>query len=126
MSRNARIAWLLAAIVVVIVAVVAIGPGGGSSSSPPAATSGAPLTVQVRNYKPVGGIQDLTVKKGDRVRYTVESDKPEEIHTHGYDIARDVAPGKPAKFDFKATIDGEFEVELEHHGVQIMRLTVQP
>jgi nitrous oxide reductase len=123
MSRNARIGWLVAALVVVVVAVIIIGSGGGSS---PTDGSAKPVTVQVKDFKPVGGIKELTVKKGDQVHYTVTSDQPEEIHTHGYDIAKDVAPGKPAVFDFKATIDGVFDVELEHHGVQIMSLKVEP
>jgi nitrous oxide reductase len=123
MSRNTRIGWLVAAVVVVVVAVIVIGSGGGSSSP---AGSDEPVTVQVKDFKPVGGIKELTVKKGDQVHYTVTSDQPEEIHTHGYNIAKDVAPGKPAVFDFKATIDGVFDVELEHHGVQIMSLKIEP
>ena len=37
---------------------------------------------------------------------------------------RDVAPGKPARLPFKATIPGRFEVELEDRGVQIADITV--
>jgi hypothetical protein len=123
MSRNARIGWLVAALVVAVVAVVVISSTGGSDST---ATTNGPVTVHVKDFKPVGGIQTLTLKKGETARYTVESDQAEEIHTHGYNIAKDVAPGKPAKFAFKATIDGVFDVELEHHGVQIMSLKVEP
>jgi hypothetical protein len=125
MTRNARLGWLAAAGVVAVIAIVILASSGGSSSSP-TSTSEAGITVHVKSFKPVGGIQTLTVKKGHIANYTVISDKPEEIHTHGYNIAKDVAPGKPAKFAFKATIDGVFDVELEHHGVQIMSLKVEP
>ena len=89
-------------------------------------TASAGLTIAVRDNKPVGGVQKLTVNKGDRVRFTVTADQPEEVHTHGYDIAKDVAPGKPARFDFKASIEGIFEAELEQAGVPILKLTVNP
>jgi hypothetical protein len=123
MTRSTRLIWIGAAVVVLIVAVIVIGPGGGSSSDK---TSSGPVTVDVKDFKPVGGIKTLTVKKGERAQYTVNSDQAEEIHTHGYNIAKDVAPGQPAKFDFVANIDGVFVVELEHHGVQIMSLKVTP
>jgi hypothetical protein len=125
MTRPNRLLWIGAAVVVLVIAVIVIGPGGGSDDDG-AASTGGPITVDVKDFKPVGGIKTLTVKKGQRAQYTVTSDKAEEIHTHGYDIAKDVGPGKPAKFDFVANIDGVFDVELEHHGTQIMSLKVEP
>jgi hypothetical protein len=122
MTRSTRLIWIGAAVVVLVLAVIIIKPGGGSSGD----ASTGPLTVQVKDFKPVGGIKSLTVKKGEHAQYTIDSDQAEEIHTHGYNIAKDVAPGKPAKFDFVANIDGVFVVELEHHGVQIMSLKVTP
>ena len=48
----------------------------------------------------------------------------DEVHVHGYDLSRDVAPGAPARIAFPATIPGRFEIELEDRGVQIAELTV--
>ena len=79
----------------------------------------------VVNGAPKGGIVRETVDKGDRVVLVVRSDVADEIHLHGYDIMRDVAPGKPARLPFKATIPGRFEVELEGRGVQIADITVE-
>jgi hypothetical protein len=56
----------------------------------------------------------------------VRSDVADEVHLHGYDISRDVAPGKPAQFKFNASIEGIFEIELEHRAVEIATLTVNP
>jgi hypothetical protein len=125
MTRRARIGFLLAAVVVAAVAAIVLLSSSGSST-PPIEAQSQPLQVTVRDLKPVGGIKDLTVKQGQDARYVVTSDKPEEIHTHGYNIAKEVGPGKPARFDFKATITGVFDVELEHAGIQVMRLTVEP
>jgi plastocyanin len=84
------------------------------------------LTIQVVDEKPVGGVAKLKVNKGDRIRFVVESDSTQEVHLHGYDVAKDAAPGAPAKFEVKATIEGVFEAELEDPGVQILKLTVEP
>jgi hypothetical protein len=41
----------------------------------------------------------------------VTSDAPDEIHLHGYDITRTPAPGRPARFQFRAEAEGAFEIE---------------
>ena len=64
--------------------------------------------------------------KGDGVVVLVTSDVADEVHVHGYDLMRDVAPGAPARIAFQATIPGRFEIELEDRGVQIAELTVNP
>ncbi len=84
------------------------------------------LTIQVVDEKPVGGVAKLKVKKGDQIHFIVESDSKQEVHLHGYDVAKDAAPDAPAEFDVEATIDGVFEAELEDPGVQILKLTVEP
>ena len=52
---------------------------------------------------------------------------------HGYELEKDVKPGQTAKFDFPATAEGEFEVEVHHlvngeeqTGVQVAELKVTP
>jgi hypothetical protein len=82
--------------------------------------------IVVRGLKPVDGIKRLAFRKGDTIRFTVSSDQPEEVHFHGYDVAEDVAPGRPATFAVPATIEGIFEAELEHSGTQIASITVEP
>jgi hypothetical protein len=56
----------------------------------------------------------------------VESDVAEHVHVHGYDVIQDIAPGRPAEFDFPAESEGLFEVELEDSAVQIAELEVSP
>ena len=59
----------------------------------------------------VGGPAEITRDerrhRGDRR----ERDAPDDIHLHGYDIEKKVAPGQPARFRFKANLEGEFEIE---------------
>ena len=87
-----------------------------------------PTVVRIRvvNAAPQGGIVRETVQQGDRVVLVVTSDVADHIHLHGYDIMRDVTPGRPARLPFRATVPGRFEVELEDRGVPIADITVQP
>jgi hypothetical protein len=87
-----------------------------------------PSAVRIRavNLKPVGGVKRIRVKKGDIVRFTVTSDKADSVHLHGYDVEKPVGPGTPARYVFKASIDGIFEVELENAASQLISLRVDP
>jgi hypothetical protein len=145
MSTGARLG-ILAGIIVVAIAVLVIAGGGGdddsttttasstagtSTSTTTTATQAKPAgpptyTVIVNHAKPVGGVKRVEVKKGDPVKLVVKSDTADEIHIHGYDLMKDVEAGGTARFNFKATIDGNFEVELEDHKEQIAELTVEP
>lgn len=68
----------------------------------------------------------MTVAKDQRVVVVVRSDVADNVHLHGYDIARDVGPGKPARIAFRATLAGRYEMELEESGLPILDLRVNP
>ena len=93
---------------------------------PPAPPPVTVIGVNVRGGTPVGGIKRATVAKNRRVAIVVRSDVADHIHLHGYDLISDVAPGRPARLRFRATVPGRFEVELEERGVQIVDLRVRP
>ena len=156
MTTPQRIGILAATVVVLILAFVLLRPGGDDSgstspsgaaststgstpaasarststaaSAPPATPPAQPAfkTVRVVNGQPQGGIKTLSFQKGDRVRLRVISDVADEIHVHGYDLAKDVEQGGSVQFSFPATIEGRFEIELENAGTQIANLEVRP
>lgn len=86
----------------------------------------APLVVRLKSGAPVGGVRKLVRKKGQLLRFVVYSDRRFELHVHGYEIERIVAPGKPARFAFVARFEGVFEVELHPSGRPILKLVVNP
>jgi len=113
--------------------------GGGGGSEEPAgpvaiacaelegAVAAAPLpTIVVRDGEPVGGVKRLEYSAGEEIRFEVSSDAAEEVHVHGYDIAKEVPAGGSVAFAIPAEIEGIFEVELEALGVQIAELRVNP
>ncbi|HZI91583.1 MAG TPA: hypothetical protein VFD31_08145 [Thermoleophilaceae bacterium] len=108
----------------------------GTANSEPTATAEAapeppPVEIGVRDFKVVGGVKNIEVEKGDTVRLLVRTDVEDEIHVHGYELEKGAAPGKPARFKFKAKLEGEYEIEV--HGAEdrgldplIARLMVTP
>ena len=147
MSRFGRIIAIVGALVVLVVAFVVLKPGDEEPASTTATPTPTPTpqetqttrtapeakpapevtTIVVRGAQPVGGVQEIDVKKGERVRLRVTSpDTTDHIHIHGYDLMKDLKPGRQARFAFTADADGIYEIELEDAGVLIAELTVKP
>jgi hypothetical protein len=84
------------------------------------------VRIVVRDGRVVGGLARATVKQGEKMAIVVGSDVADHVHLHGYDTFADVAPGKPARLAFVASIPGRFEVELEDRGLPIANITVEP
>lgn len=89
-----------------------------------------PAPVKRRKAKPplltADSARTLSYNKGDRIRFRVRHASPEEVHVHGYDIARDLPAGKTVTVSFPADIEGIFEVELERSGTPLGKLKVEP
>jgi len=149
MSRAQRFTFLGIAVVIAIVAVIVIaGSGDDDSDDTPAnanatatatptqdQTEASPQETETPTPTPTaeplpllkgGKVTRLEFKEGDTVKFGVVSDAPEELHIHGYDVAKDLEPGKPITVSFKATIEGIFEIEYEHAGEPIGELRVEP
>src|SRR5918996_4597044 len=84
------------------------------------------LRITVRGGEPVGGVQHLTVAKGEQVSLRVVSDVIDDVHVHGYEISGDVRPGGTTEIEFAATTAGRFVIELEERGILIAELEVRP
>jgi plastocyanin len=67
--------------------------------------------IRIRGGEVVGGPAEIKAKNGDTIVIVVSADAPDDIHLHGYDIEKKAAPGQPARFRFKANLEGEFEIE---------------
>jgi hypothetical protein len=154
MRPATRIALLAAVVVIAVVGFVVLKPddddetGSSASTATPTtettSTTGkgdkpakpqkpeqppSPPVAKVRigaDAQPVGGVRELEFGKGQQVEFIVDSQVEDHVHVHGYDIMKDVAPGKPVKFSFEGDIDGQFEVELEDRAVEIISLRVVP
>jgi hypothetical protein len=137
MSRNQRIMLVVAALAVAVVAFVILNPGSDDDSGEQAAETTTTETqtetqdetvtetetqpepapepsvtrIQIQGGQVVGGAKRIETTKGEPVQIVVSSDAPDEIHLHGYDIEKTAEPGAPARFSFKANLEGVFEME---------------
>ena len=93
---------------------------------PPPPRGPTVIRVRVVGGVPNDGIVRKSAKKGDRVVLIVTSDVRDHVHVHGYNLFRDVGPGRRARISFRANIPGRFAVELEDRHAQIAELTVEP
>jgi len=84
------------------------------------------ITVNVVKGVPKGGIQRPTVDKGDRVVLVVRTDSGEAVHLHGYNLEKEVVPGKAVRLHFTANIAGRFEVELHPTDSLLAVIEVKP
>jgi hypothetical protein len=74
----------------------------------------------------VSGPERIQLEQGQQLMLVVESDVADEVHVHGYDLLRSVAPGQPARIDFRAETTGRFEVELHEQELPLTELVVSP
>jgi heme/copper-type cytochrome/quinol oxidase subunit 2 len=67
--------------------------------------------IRIQGGEVVGGAKSIEVARGEPVRLVVAADAEDEIHVHGYDLTQNAGPGAPARFNFKANLEGVFEIE---------------
>ena len=148
-SRSQRLTFLaIAAVIAIVAVIVLVLTGGGNDETevtssqatptPTATASATPEAGATETPEPTAtpkpqpplvtseGVTKLRFKQGDTVRFRVRSDVADEVHVHGYDLMKDVEPGKTITFSFPAEITGIFEIELESAGKQIAQLRVDP
>lgn len=148
MERRQRIGLIVLAVAIAAIGIVVISAGGDDEEDRPSSTQAQQTTtedptgtVKAPRPKPKpefqkvaivnggvrGGEQEIEVNKGDSAQIEVTSDAPDDIHVHGYDLSKPVAPGRPARFRFTADLEGIFEIEAHHIGnVTIATLVVEP
>lgn len=129
-TRTALIGGALVVVAVVLFVVLGGGSDSNNSSSDSSTSADAakvPIVVVNKQGEPVGGVADLTYKKGDQIHFKVEVPFAEEIHLHGYDVMKEVPKGGgTVTYDLPAELEGVFEAELEGRGEQIVELKVEP
>jgi heme/copper-type cytochrome/quinol oxidase subunit 2 len=146
MSRAQRLSFLGIAVVIAIVAIVVLADSSEDPATPPAenadatatatptegASAADPTPTPTPTPKPQPPLLDgskvvkLEFTEGDTVQFRVKSDVAEEVHVHGYNIAKDLEPGQMTTVSFPASITGIFEIEYEHAKQQIAELRVNP
>ena len=69
---------------------------------------------------------EVQVEEGDHLTLRLTSEEPLQVHIHGYDLQRELVPGKPVTLSFEADLTGRFEIE-DHESEEVLGvLLVQP
>jgi hypothetical protein len=63
----------------------------------------------------VVGAKSVRITQGDTVILRWTSDRPLELHLHGYDVEAEVGLDKPAEMKIDAHATGRFPVEVHSH-----------
>jgi hypothetical protein len=95
------------------------------ATTPEAPPPARVVRIAYANGRIQGGVKRFSVKRGDRIVFVVRSDVADEVHVHGYDLMQDVAPGEPARIEFRATVVGGFEAELEQRHLLLAQFDVE-
>ncbi len=70
--------------------------------------------------------EEVSVREGDRMKMSLTSDSPVEIHVHGYDLEREVETGGSAEISYEADLTGRFPMEDHETGSELGVLVVEP
>jgi hypothetical protein len=70
------------------------------------------FALEIHGEGPTAKPQVLEVRQNDQVVIRVSSDKPVQVHLHGYDIESDVVPNVVTSLRFTATATGRFPIEI--------------
>ena len=109
----------------------AAAPGGTvAAAAAPApgapAVAVVPVDVRVAHGQVQGGPGPrVEVPLGATVRFTVTSDRADELHVHGYDRTLPLTPGTPGVLEIVADVPGVFEAELHESGATLPSLEVR-
>lgn len=78
----------------------------------------------IKNGRLVSGDSLIRVSVGTSLVITIQSDKTDELHLHGYDIEVPISSDNVSKLTFIANETGYFEVELHHRHQSIAAIEV--
>jgi hypothetical protein len=93
------------------------------------------FVLAISNGKVPANMRLIRVKQNDAVKLQWSTDKPVQIHLHGYDIERDLKPGVVTEMAFTARATGRFTLASHtdaaaggghSHGDMLVTIEVYP
>ena len=113
---------------IILIVVIVLILGGLFFLLRPDTPSGVPrdrtiaVSIEDGEMRPV----EISVNQDDSVTLRLSSDRPMEIHLHGYDVEQEVEPGQKASLRFRADLTGRFEIEDHESERELGVLQVRP
>jgi hypothetical protein len=101
-------------------------PPADQNKTPSPKENSKSFDLTIKDKKIVNGQDVFKVTQGDDVVINITSDKPEELHLHGYDLSQEFEKDQIAQLKFNANISGRFPFELEKSKVDLGAIEVSP
>jgi hypothetical protein len=132
-SGGLRVILLAAGVAAAVVLFLVFRGGDDDTAAPTQPTASGVSTSKPPPSKPqvilvpinTNAVTRRTIPRGRQVVLIISGAAGEEVHLHGYDVMREIGADGTARLEFRATIPGRFEVELEESHRQIADLTVR-
>jgi cytoskeletal protein RodZ len=121
-----RILLALGTVAAAVVLFVVLRPDDADDTASMPATATTPTTTSSTPATETTPTTTASEPEGERVVLVVRSDVADHVHVHGVDIFQDVAPGVPARLQFRPRAPGVLEIELEDRHLLIVQLEVKP
>lgn len=80
----------------------------------------------IRGGEKTAGPDIIDVAQGTELRLIINSDQPDELHVHGYDLSRELPAGQTVNLAFTAERSGRFAIELHAAHNELTTLQVKP
>jgi len=90
-----------------LIAITATACGSENTSS---STERTRIDIRIKTGKVMGGVETVSISKGDDVKISLSSDEAQTVHLHGYDIRKDIPAGEEAVINFNANATGRFRL----------------
>ena len=89
------------------------------------------IELSLKNGRLEAKSNTVRVRRAERVELRFSTDRPIDLHLHGYDIETRASPGSPAALSFTASIPGRFPVSEHaqgkaHHHRAVLYVEVHP
>ncbi len=96
-------------------------PSSPSSSS----SAGRTVTITVAGTKVSPAPRTVDLAVGEKLTLVITSDHADELHIHGFEIEKELAPGKAVSVDLVGDQRGVFEVETHESELRLLKIAVQ-
>jgi hypothetical protein len=103
------------------------GPASGAKTPPggpaPSGVRVIAITVTGRDVRPAPSRVEIEV--GELLRLTVTADREDELHVHGFEVERELTPGKAALVELRGERPGLYEVETHSPPLRLLQVVVR-
>ena len=94
-------------------------------STAPSTPAGRRIDISVTGKRVTPAPATVNIAVGESLTIAVTSDHDDTLHSHGFDIEKDIKAGRQATITIKGAQPGVYEVELHEPELRILQVAVR-